>query len=185
TELSTGNFDALLPDQQAAYEAATNLGPSGSEADLERLASLEPDLIFISVPDSDFEQMRGQLEAIAPTIFLSFQSDWEERLEILAEASNRMDVLDGQKADFNERVDDIRANYPEIIENYTFAEVSRGANTEPAVFTLNGSVCTEVVRADVGLDIADLGEGGESRSYEQIGELAGYDVILYPVDHDG
>lgn len=185
TELSTNNFAALLEHQQAAYEAATNLGPSGSEADLELLASLEPDLIIISVPDSDFEQMKDQLEAIAPTIFLSFQSDWKQRVEVIAEAGNLVDVLDQQKADYDGHVADIKATYSQIIENTTFAEVSRGGNSEPAVFTLNGSFCTEVVRADIGLDIADLGEGGESRSYEQIGELADYDVILYPVDHDG
>ncbi|MCC6437335.1 MAG: ABC transporter substrate-binding protein [Acidimicrobiales bacterium] len=185
TELSTNNFAALLEHQQAAYRAATNLGPSGSEADLELLASLEPDLIIISVPDSDFEQMKDQLKAIAPTIFLSFQSDWKQRVEIIAEAGNLVDVLDQQKADYAGRVTAIKATYSQVIENDTFAEVSRGANSEPAVFTLNGSFCTEVVRADIGLDIVDLGEGGESRSYEQIGELADYDVILYPVDHEG
>ncbi len=185
TVLRTGDLDALLEDQRAAYDAATNIGTNASEADLEKLASLKPDLIFISAPNSDFEQLKGKLEAIAPTILLGFHTDWKERVELLAKAVNKVDVLDKQKADYDEHVAAIRAKYAAIIASDRFVEVSRGTYSEPAVFILNGSLCTEVVRADVGLDIADLGEGGERRSYEQIGELADYDVILYPVDHEG
>lgn len=185
TKLRQGDFDALLEDQQVAYEAATVLGTSASEADLEKLASLNPDLIIISVPNSDFEQMKDKLEAIAPTILLGFQSDWKRRVEIVAEAGNKVDVLNKQKVEYDQRVEAIKAKYADVIKNETFAEVSSGEFSKVAVFHLNGSTCTEVVRADVGLDIADLGEGGQSRSYEQIGALADYDVILYPVDHKG
>ncbi|MGS1097354.1 ABC transporter substrate-binding protein (plasmid) [Aquamicrobium terrae] len=185
TKLRQGDFDALLEDQQAAYEAATLLGTSASEADLEKLASLKPDLIFISVPNADFEQMKEKLEAIAPTILLGFHSDWKRRVEVVAEASNKVDVLNKQKADYDQQVAAIKTKYAETIKNDTFVEVGSGEFSKVAVFHLNGSTCTEVVRADVGLDIADLGEGGQSRSYEQIGALADYDVILYPVDHKG
>ena len=42
---------ALLPaEQRATYEAAVNLGPSGGEVDLERLASLAPDVIVAQMP---------------------------------------------------------------------------------------------------------------------------------------
>lgn len=185
TKLRKGDFDALREDQQAAYEAATMLGTSASEADLEKLASLKPDLILISVPNSDFEQMKKKLEAIAPTILLGFHSDWKRRVEIVAEAGNKVDVLNKQKADYDKRVAAIKTKYAEIIKNDTFVEVGSGEFSKVAMFHLNGSTCTEVVRPDVGLRIADLDEGGESRSYEQIGALADYDVILYPVDHEG
>lgn len=185
TTLRTGDFDALLAHQQAAYEAATNLGASASEVDLEKLASLKPDLILLSVPNSDFERMKAKLETIAPTILLGFQTDWKRRVEVIAEATNRIDVLNRQRADYDKEVAAIKAKYAEIIKNVTFTEVSSGEFSRVAVFHLNGSTCTEVVRADVGLDVADLGEGGERRTYEQIGVLADFDVILYPVDKKG
>lgn len=185
TKLRQGDFDALLEDQQAAYEAAAIIGTSASEADLEKLASLKPDLIFISVPNADFEQMKEKLEAIAPTILLGFHSDWKRRVEIVAEAGNKVAELNEQKSDYDKQVAAIKTKYAEIIKNDTFVEVGTGEFSKVAVFHLNGATCTEVVRADVGLDIADLGEGGQSRSYEQIGALADYDVVLFPVDHEG
>jgi len=185
TELGADDLAALSEQQQAAYRAATLLGTGASEADLELLATLEPDLIVISAPDADFQQMKGQLQTIAPTVFLSFQSDWNDRLEVLAEASNLTDVLEEQKAGYEERVARILDTYSAVIESTSFGEVSRGEFDEPGMFVLNGSLCSEVARADLGLDIPDLGEGGEQRSFEQLGELAEYDVLLYPVDHEG
>jgi iron complex transport system substrate-binding protein len=129
--------------------------------------------------------MKEKLEAIAPTILLGFHSDWKRRVEIVAEAGNKVDVLNKQKADYDKQVAAIKTKYADIIKNDTFVEVGSGEFSKVAVFHLNGSTCTEVVRADIGLDIADLGEGGQSRSYEQIGALADYDVILYPVDRGG
>lgn len=185
TELGADDLAALAEDQQAAYAAATLLGSGASEADLELLATLEPDLIVMSAPDADYEQMKGQLQAIAPTVFLGFDTDWEVRLDVLAAASNRTDVLDEQRAAYEERVARIRETYADVIETTTFAEVSRGEFLDPGLFVLNGSLCSEVARADLGLDIADLGDGGEERSFEQLGELADYDVLIFPVDHDG
>lgn len=185
TKIRKGDFDSLLENQQAAYEAATILGASGSEADLEKLASLKPDLIFISVPNADFERMKEKLEAIAPTILLGFHSDWKRRVEVIAEAGNKIDVLNKQKADYEKRVVAIKTKYAEIIKKEAFVEVGGGEFSKVAMFHLNGSTCTEVVRSDVGLGLADLGEGGQRRTYEQIGELAAYDVILFPVDKKG
>jgi iron complex transport system substrate-binding protein len=185
TAQSDGDIAPLLPEQQAAYRAATIVGARASEADLEALAALAPDLILFSAPDSDFEQMQAHLNAIAPTVFLSFQTDWNVRLDALAAATNRTAVLDAQKAEWRRGVAAFREKYSEFLASTSFAEADRWASQEGGVFVLNWSICSEVARADLGLDIADLGEGGEQLSFEQIGELAAYDVILYPVDHEG
>jgi len=186
TQLGDNDFAALSEAHQAAYNAATLLGATASEADLELLATLEPDLIVISVPQADYEQMKAQLQAIAPTVWFGFDSDWTVRLAMLADATNLTDVLDEQRAGYEERVARIQQTYADLIANTTFGEVSRNFwEDQPGVFLLNGSLCTEVARADLGLDIPDVGENGEERSFEQIGELSEFDVILYPVDRDG
>lgn len=175
----------LTEEQRAAYEAATVVGASASETDLEALAALQPDLIIVSAPTGDFEQMAAQLNAIAPTVLLGFQTDWNVRLEVLAAATNTTATLEEQKTVWENNVAAFQAKYADLLAETTFAEVNRGSWQPSGVFTLNGAVCTEVARATVGLDIVDIGEGGQERSFEQIGELAEYDVILYPVDHNG
>ena len=185
TAQSDGDLAPLPAEQQAAYRAATVVGASAGETDLEALAALQPDLIVYSAPNGDFEQMEAQLNAIAPTVFLSFQTDWNVRLNVLAAATNKTDVLDAQKAKWQQGVDAFRAKYSDLLASTTFAEADRWASQEPGAFVLNWSICSEVARADLGLDLRDLGEGGAQLSYEQIGELAEYDVILYPVDHEG
>lgn len=185
TAQTDGDIAPLTESQQAAFRAATVVGASAGEADLEALAALAPDLILFSAPNGDFEQMKDQLNSIAPTVFLSFQTDWNVRLDVLAAASNKTAALDAQKDEWRQGVDAFREKYSELLADTTFAEADRWASQEGGVFVLNWSICSEVARADLGLDLTDLGEGGEQRSFEQIGELAEYDVILYPVDHEG
>jgi len=185
TAQSDGDIAPLTAEQQAAYRAATVVGASAGEADLEALATVKPDLIVYSAPNGDFEQMKEHLNAIAPTVFLSFQTDWNVRLDALAAATNKTDVLDAQKAAWRQGVEAFRQKYSGLLASATFAEADRWASQEAGAFVLNWSICSEVARSDLGLDLTDLGEGGAQLSFEQIGELAEYDVILYPVDHEG
>lgn len=185
SEQSESQLAPLTEEQQAAYAAATVVGPTAGETNLEALAALAPDLIIISAPNGDFEQLEAQLNAIAPTVLLGFQTDWNVRLDVLAAATNTTAILDEQKTAWDADVAAFQAKYADLLGRTTFAEVNRGSRQLPGVFTLNGAVCSEVARASLGLDIVDLGEGGEERSFEQIGELADFDVILYPVDHNG
>ncbi|CAI7976598.1 iron complex transport system substrate-binding protein [Frankia sp. Hr75.2] len=185
TEVDASVLDLLPEEQQAAYNAAKLLGSGASEADLELLASLKPDLILFSAPDSDFEQMKSQLESIAPTIFFGFSSDWKTRLSVTADATELTDALNEQKTEYEEKLAGFQGKYSKIIQDTTFGEVNRGSWQDAGMFTLNGSQCSEIARADIPLDIPDLGEGGEERSFEKIGELSEYDVLLYPVDAEG
>lgn len=185
TEQSEADLAPLTEEQQAAYRAATVVGGWASGTDLEALAALQPDLIVMSAPTGDYEQMRDQLNAIAPTVLLGFQTDWNVRLDVLATATNKTAALDAQKSAWRQGADAFREKHSEILASATFAEIGRWASQEAGIFALNWSICSEVARADLGLNLRDLGEGGEQRSYEQIGELAEYDVILYPVDHEG
>ena len=185
TEQTEADLAPLSDEQQAAYRAATVVGSWASGTDLEALAALQPDLIVISAPTGDYEQIQDQLNAIAPTVLLGFQTDWNVRLDVLAAATNKTAALDAQKAEWRQGVEAFREKYADLIARTTFAEADRWASQEAGLFVLNWSVCSEVARADLGLDLADLGEGGQQLSFEQIGELSEYDVILYPVDHEG
>lgn len=185
TEVDAPVVGLLPAEQRAAYKAAKLLGSSASEADLELLATLKPDLILFSAPDSDFDQMKSQLESIAPTIYFGFSSDWKTRLSVTADATGLTDALNEQKSEYDETLAEFKKKYSEIIKTTKFGEVNRGSWQDPGMFSLNGSQCSEIARADVPLNIPDLGEGGEERSFERIGDLSEYDVLIYPVDAEG
>jgi iron complex transport system substrate-binding protein len=187
TEIAASELSLLPEEQGAIFEAATNLGPSGGEVDLERLASLEPDLIVAQMPSSDFEPIQEQLEAIAPTVFYGLDADWETLADGLAEAGNTTDALSAQRAEFTERITEIQETYSEIIADTSFVALERWEVSPPGTFAITSIGCVEIAKDEVGLDLPDLGDGNttEDRSFEQIGELSEYDVILYPVDAEG
>jgi iron complex transport system substrate-binding protein len=187
TEIAASRLNLLPAEQKATFEAATNLGPSGGEVDLEMLASLKPDLILANFPDSDFEQIQEQLESIAPTVFFGLDADWKTLADGFAAAGNTTDALDVQKAEFAEHVAKIQETYRGIIDGTSFVALDRYVSSDPGTFVVTGIGCVEIAKDEVGLNLADWVDGDttEDRSFEQIGELSTYDVILYPVDAAG
>lgn len=187
TTMRASALDLLPEDQRATFDAATNLGPSGGEVDLEKLASLQPDLILANMPTGDFEQLRVQLEAIAPTVFYGLGADWKDLADGFAEASNLADSLDQQKEAFASRVANIQETYGDLIENTSFVSLDRYGASDPGTFVITHIGCVEIAQDEVGLNLPphDAGNNGVTQSFEQIGELSDYDVILYPVNAEG
>lgn len=186
TEMAASELSLLPGEQRATFEAATNLGPSGGEVDLEKLASLNPGLILAQMPDTDFEQIEEQLESIAPTVFFGLGADWTTLADGLAEAGNTTDALSQQKAEFEEHVAKIQETYREIIDDTSFVALDRWEVTDPGMFAITHIGCVEIAKDEVGLDFPErTDETAEMQSFEQIGELLKYDVILYPVDAEG
>jgi iron complex transport system substrate-binding protein len=190
TAESESDVARLPEDQQATYESATILAASADEVDLEELASLEPDLILVQVPGSEFESIEPQLEAIAPTVFFGLDTEWKELADGVAEAGNTTDALAEQKAEFEERVAEIQETYSALIAGTSFVDVTRYASSDPGTFAIADIGCSEIARDELGMDFPKAAEGADplaytALSFEQIGELSTYDVITYPVDAEG
>ncbi|MTD12441.1 ABC transporter substrate-binding protein [Nakamurella sp. YIM 132087] len=190
TEESASDIGLIPEAQQAAYAAATNLGTSGDQVDMEQLAGLEPDLILVQLPDSEFEQIEKQLTSIAPTVFWGLDVEWKELADGLAEAGDVTDGLDEQKDAFATKLASIEETYPEIIADTSFVNVDRWSNSDPGTFAVSDIGCVEIAQGDIGMNFPQAAEGADplawaSLSFEQIAELADYDVITYPVDAEG
>jgi iron complex transport system substrate-binding protein len=187
TEISASELSLIPEEQRATFEAATNLGSSGGEVDLEKLASLKPDLILAQMPATDFEPIEEQLESIAPTVFFGLDADWKTLADGLAVAGNTTDALSGQKAEFADGVAKINETYREIIADTSFVTLDRWASSDPGTFAITHIGCDEIAKDEVGLNLPDSADGSatETQSFEQIGDLSKYDVILYPVDAEG
>lgn len=182
---------ALLPDdQQATYASAALLAASADEVDLEQLASLNPDLILVQIPDEEFEGLEKQLEAIAPTVFFGLDKEWKALADGVADAAGTTDSLTAQKAEFEERLTGIQETYREIIDGTTFVDVIRWSSSDPGTFAIADIGCSEIGRDDVGLNLPEAAEGADplawtSLPFEQLSELSAYDVVTYPVDAEG
>lgn len=119
-----------------ALDGATFVG--GSEPSLEAITALEPDLI---VAYADNEALRGQLQAVAPTLTFSLDRprDWQGVMRTLARATGRTGVADAYLARFDEQVTTLRrgvgavaAAHPDVnvvypqyrggAENFVFGE---------------------------------------------------------------
>lgn len=190
TAESDSDVERLPADQQETYASATILAASADEVDLEQLASLEPDLILVQVPDAEFEALADQLEAIAPTVFFGLDTEWKELADGVAEAGNITAALDEQKAEFETLLSGIQETYAEVIADTSFVDVIRWASSDPGTFAIADIGCSEIGRDEVGMDYPEAAEGEDplawtALSFEQIGELADYDVITYPVDAEG
>ncbi|UYO00054.1 MAG: ABC transporter substrate-binding protein [Devosia sp.] len=182
---------ARLPDeQQSTYQSATILAASADEVDMEALASLAPDLILVQVPGGEFEQIRKQLEAIAPTVFYGLDTEWKALADGIADAGNLTDALSDQKAEFETKLAGIQQKYGDVISGTKFVDVIRWSSSDPGTFAIADIGCSEIGRDEVGIDYPEAAEGAEplawtSYSFEQLGDLAEYDVITYPVGADG
>ncbi|MFJ8863740.1 ABC transporter substrate-binding protein [Streptomyces sp. NPDC102451] len=190
TEVSDSDLDVLPAEQRTAYEAAEIVGSSGGEVDLEKLATLKPDLILVQFSSDDWDKVGKRLEAIAPTVSWGLDTEWKAFADAIAQAGNVADALSQQKAEFKEKVTTIQETYGKIINGTSFVDVSRGDWSDPGTFYIADIGCSEIARDDIGLDLPEAAEGKdplayESLPFERIGELSRYDVITYPVDAEG
>lgn len=187
---SASDVARLPEDERATYAAATILAASADEVDLEELASLRPDLILVQVPAAEFETIEKRLQAIAPTVFYRLDTEWKALADGIAEAGNTAAALGEQTAAFEARLSGIKEKYGAIIADTSFVDLNRWASSDPGTFAIADIGCSEIARDEVGMNLPEAAEGADplawtSLSFEQIGELAKYDVITYPIDADG
>jgi iron complex transport system substrate-binding protein len=180
----------LPEEQQATYAAATILAASADEVDMEQLASTAPDLIIVQIPGGEFDLIKGQLEAIAPTVFYGLDREWKELADGIAEAGNVTGTLDAQKAALEESLASIGDKYADVVASTSFVDVNRWSSSDPGTFAIADIGCSEIARDEVGMNFPEAEEGADplawtSLSFEQLGELSEYDVITYPVDAEG
>ncbi|MFG2428469.1 ABC transporter substrate-binding protein [Streptomyces sp. NPDC048590] len=190
TEVSDSDLAVLPEDQKAAYQAATVVGSSGGDVDLEKLAALKPDLILVQFHSNDWDKVGKRLESIAPTVLWGLDTEWKAFAGEIATAGNVTNELGRQKAEFEKKVTKIKETYGKIIDDAKFVDVSRGDWSDPGTFYIADIGCSEIARDDIGLDLPEAAEGKdplayESLPFEQIAELSEYDVITYPVDAEG
>lgn len=190
TAEADSDVERLPEDQQATYGSATLLADSADEVDMEQLASLDPDLILVQVPDAEFQAIEKQLEAIAPTAFYGLDTEWKALADGIAEAGNTTDVLSEQKAEFEKRLAEIKDKHREIIDDTSFVDVIRWDSSDPGTFAIADIGCSEIARDEVGMDFPEAAAGDDplawtSLPFEQLDELSKYDVITYPVDAEG
>ena len=190
TAESESDVARLPADQQATYASATILAASADEVDMEQLASLKPDLILVQVPGGEFELIRAQLEAIAPTVFYGLDTEWKALADGIADAGNVTAALGAQKAEFAARLAGIQEKHRDLIAGTSFVDVTRWSSSDPGTFAIADIGCSEIARDEVGMNFPEAPEGENplawtSYSFERLGELSKYDVITYPVDAEG
>ncbi|GIE29661.1 ABC transporter substrate-binding protein [Actinoplanes italicus] len=190
TEVGASELALIPTDQKATFDAATNLGSSGDQVDMEKLAGLKPDLILAQLPASEFEGIKKQLEAVAPTVFWGLDVEWKALADGVSQAGDVTDGLGEQKAKFQEKIAKIQQTYSAIIGGTKFVNVDRWESSDPGTFSVADFGCVEIAQDDLGMNFpkAAAGEdplGWTSLPYEQIAGLSKYDVITYPVDAAG
>lgn len=190
TEIRASQLSLMPADQKATYDAATLLSTSGGDVDLEKLASVKPDLIVAQFPDDEFKKIEKQLESIAPTVFFGLDAEWKTLADSLADATGLTGTLDKQKADFDGLLTKFKTEYSDIVKNDKFVDVSRYDSSDPGTFVIADIGCSEIARDDVGLNLPKAADGADPLAYtalpfEQLSSLTKYDVITYPVDAQG
>ncbi|MBM2621871.1 ABC transporter substrate-binding protein [Actinoplanes sp. LDG1-06] len=190
TEVGASEIDLIPADQKATYEAATSLGSSGDQVDMEKLAGLKPDLILAQLPDSEFEQIEKQLTSIAPTVFWGLDVEWKALAGGLSEAGNVTAGLTDQRAKFEAKIAKIKETYGKLIGDTSFVNVDRWESSDPGTFSVADFGCVEIAQDDIGMDFPKAAAGADplgwtSLPFEQIAGLSKYDVITYPVDAAG
>lgn len=179
---------SLLPEgQRATFEKATDLG---DEVDIEKVASLKPDLILVQIPDTEFKKIEKQLEAIAPTVFWGLDTEWQALAEGIADAGNVKEALAQQKAEFETHVATMKQKYADLIKNTKFVNLDRYSSSDPGTFVIADIGCVEIAQEDIGMNFPKAAAGADPLAYtslpfEQLTKLSKYDVITYPADAKG
>ncbi|WP_394618753.1 ABC transporter substrate-binding protein [Lentzea sp. JNUCC 0626] len=187
TEAAESELGLLPEDQRATYQKATRLG---QEVDLEKVASLKPDLILVQIPDDEFKKIETQLGSIAPTAFWGLDTEWKALAEGLAEAGNVKDALTKQKSDYEGRVAKMKQTYADAIANTKFVNLDRYSSSDPGTYVIGDIGCVEIAQDDIGFNFPKAPAGSDPLAYanlpfEQLAELSKYDVITYPADAQG
>ncbi|MGG7463015.1 MULTISPECIES: ABC transporter substrate-binding protein [unclassified Plantibacter] len=154
--------------------------------DLEKIASLKPDLIIGSeFADKADKAAFAKLSSIAPTAIFEWKpaaANWENEAQSTAEAVGKTAELDTLKASYAEKAADIKATYADYLSTHTIDALSGDTDN----WYLDGpSSAPGRVLTDAGARLnagADQKDGYVQYSPEQYGLLADTDLIFVSAD---
>ncbi|MBH1936762.1 ABC transporter substrate-binding protein [Streptomyces sp. AV19] len=180
--LDANNPMELLPSQVEKGKKITSIG-SGIETNIEKVASLKPDLIIVEGA-SAFDWNIKRLQGIAPTLYFGIKTpgDLYAAQEKIAKAVGKEDAFDKLKADYKNKADKIKATYGDKLKSKKWALATSYGNGEFMVDTRTSWVGR--ILADVGVSFAKAADDGKEHevtySQEKINVLSDADVILVP-----
>ena len=108
--------DPWLPKDLWEQVEFTEQGDAGEEISAESIAASEPDLIVNLQAYETFDQNRfDQLSAIAPVLYADAEeTTWQDVLISLGETLDLTQAANEKIAEFDARIEDIKANNPEF-----------------------------------------------------------------------
>ncbi|WP_371483463.1 ABC transporter substrate-binding protein [Kitasatospora sp. NBC_00315] len=172
----------LLPSQTEAAKKIEPIG-SGIEINIEKVASLDPDLIIVEGATA-FDWGVKKLEGIAPTLYFGIDTpvDLLNAQEKIATAVGRDAEFKKLKSDYEAKAAKIRTDYADRLNTVKWSIASSYGGGEFLVDTSTSWVGR--VLADAGAKFSqassDTKEHEVTYSTEKIDVLADADVILVP-----
>ncbi|MEV8637899.1 ABC transporter substrate-binding protein [Streptosporangium sp. NPDC051023] len=172
----------LLPSQVEAAKRIESIG-SGIETNIEKVASLDPDLIIVEGATA-FDWGVKKLEGIAPTLYFGIKTppDLLEAQRKIATAVGRDAEFAKLKADYEAKAAHIKSAYADKLATVKWAVASSYGGGEFLVDTRTSWVGR--VLADAGATFSAASDDGKEHevtySDEKISVLADADVILVP-----
>ncbi|MFF3594630.1 ABC transporter substrate-binding protein [Kitasatospora indigofera] len=172
----------LLPSQTEAAKKIEPIG-SGIEINIEKVASLKPDLIVVEGATA-FDWGVKKLEGIAPTLYFGIDKpvDLLTAQEKIATAVGKDAEFKKLKADYDGRAAKIKADYAAKLNTVKWSIASSYGGGEFLVDTSSSWVGR--VLADAGATFsqasADPAEHEVTYSTEKLDVLADADIILIP-----
>ncbi|MGK5733606.1 ABC transporter substrate-binding protein, partial [Streptomyces sp. URMC 124] len=172
----------LLPSQVERAKKITSIG-SGIETNIEKVASLKPDLIVVEGATA-FDWNVKKLEGIAPTLYFGIKTpvDLLNAQEKIAQAVGKEDAFTKLKTDYRQKADKIKNTYGDKLKSVRWAVASSYGNGEFIVDTRTSWVGR--ILADVGAGFVKAADDGKEHevtySQEKIEVLSDADVILVP-----
>ncbi|MBM7069714.1 ABC transporter substrate-binding protein [Actibacterium sp. 188UL27-1] len=166
---------------QSAIDDLQSIG-QGLSVDIERIATLQPDLIVAH----DFnEDIYDQLSAIAPTVLMPGMTNYKEYIEMLADVSGRQEVFETRWQHFEREIEVARQLIGKP-ENITVSMLDINAD---GIWYYPGWGALDHVIEAIGFARPMLQADADGNIYglsiERVGELDG-DVLLtgYALDFD-
>ncbi|WP_168176588.1 ABC transporter substrate-binding protein [Williamsia sp. 1135] len=168
----------------ARYQALPKIGKM-DDPDLEKVAALEPDLILGGVPQVYWADVNQEaLGQIAPVVNLdtgSVSSEWTRVFAETTDIAGLNEAGTAKKDEYEARAAEVHDKHAAKIDGTKFVAIASW--TPGTVYTQPAGSFTPQKAQDAGLVFPE-GELAEV-SVEQLGTLAEYDAILYPVQPDG
>ncbi|WP_081716913.1 ABC transporter substrate-binding protein [Leptolyngbya sp. Heron Island J] len=120
-----------------------------NQANIEKIVSLEPDLI-LALEDS--ENIYSQLSQIAPTVLFQLEDiviDWKKGFALVAELFGKEDQAQQALDKYSQRIEDLKASLGDRYQNQT---ISVAGMAGPDMFAYTQNSFSGSILSDLGLD---------------------------------